>query len=137
MDSIHEARYRSMLAEKNMLQESLNGIQSSDERANSVFYNISCIIAVNALMMQEKANKTPDTKLILRYKDMLVTCTRAIKDHMLKLGANEECITKMKDFISTGDIDGAKVHMLILLAKRNPGLYRRKLAECQSAVKQK
>ena len=125
------AFYRSTLKETKLVTETLDGIQSSDERAHSVWKNILIVIEDNKIVAAEKAAGTPSSKLVERYNEIISTCTRTIKDNLSKLGANEATINEIMGYVDHGDTDNAQISLLQLLVKRNPGLYRRRVAAIQ------
>lgn len=128
---------RTARTENSLRNEGLNGKQSSDERAHSIWSNVLCIIEDKKIVAHEEAQGKPSSKMVARYKEIIENCTRSVKENMAQIGADEGTIAKMMDYIENANTDGAKGLLLDLLMKRNPGLYRRKLALFQSSVKQK
>ena len=126
---------RSIFVEEDLRKETLYGIQSSGDRAHSIWNNVLIIIEDNKIIASEKAAGTPSPKLVARYNEIIANCKHSIKENMKKLGADEASINKLMDFVNNGDMYAAQIHMLKLLVKRNPGMYSRKLAACQAKVK--
>ena len=125
------AHHRSKLTEDKLLTETLDGIQSTDDRARSVWGNVLIIAECKKRIAADAGNKT--TSKILG--DKIQTCTRTIKENMAKLGADEACINETMTLIDNGDTDNVHINLLKLLVKRNPGMYGRKLAAYTSKVK--
>ena len=124
--------YRPTSKETKLVTETLGGIQSSDERARSVLSNIKIIIASNNKIAAEKATATPDIALINKCNGSVSSCTRIVKENLAKLGADDKYISEVMGLVTSGDVDSIYVSLLKLLVKRNPGLYRRRLAAVQN-----
>lgn len=128
---------RSASVENRLRTETLGGIQSSDDRAHSIWFNTTKIIENKKTIVKEMASETPNMKLIAKCNSIIASCKSSIKDNMAKLGADETCAAEMLALVENSDVDGARIHLLKLLVKRNPGMYERKLASYQQSVKQK
>lgn len=128
---------RTARTENSLHNEGLKGRQSSGDRARSIWVNVLCIIKDKKALANEEAQVTPNPKMVAKYKDIIANCTRSIKENMVQIGANEEHIEKMMEFIEGNNTEGVEGLLLDLLMKRNPGLYRGKLALFKNDVKQK
>lgn len=126
---------RSALTEEKLRKETLYGVQSSGDRAHSIWNNVLMIIEDNKIVASEKAARIPNLKLVAKYDEIIANGKSSIKENMKKLGADEKSIDELMAFVNEGDADSAQLHMLKLLVKRNPGMYRRKLDACQARVK--
>ena len=132
MASIHKARYDIICAESKLRKESLEGIQSSDERARSVWTN-----ALSVMEYIGQAKQQTEASSVAAYNKAILSRKQSIKDNMTKLGADEAFVATFLGFVDKQDTDNAMLQLMRLLIKRNPGLYRRQLAVCEAKVLQK
>ena len=125
------AYHRPIRAEDKLVNETLDGIQSSDDRARSVWSNVLIIAECKKRIAADARNEATNKVLGEKIK----TCIRTIKENMAKLGADDTCINETMTLIDNGDTDNVHLNLLKLLVKRNPGMYGRKLAACAGKVK--
>ena len=128
---------RSIYAEERLRKETLSAIKTSEDRGHIVWSKVLVIVTDKEIVAKEKASKTPSTKMIAAYEKIIEQCKDSIKENMEKLGANEECIAELMKYVDNSDTDNAQILLLKLLVKRNPGMFSRKLAACESRVNQK
>lgn len=128
---------RSAYVEEKLRKETLYGVQSLGERADTVMNNMNSIIkSTNAINDATKA-RVVNTKLIAKCQGIINNSKNTIKSVLAQLGADEKTIANAFECINNEDANGLKRLVLTLLAKRNPGMYARKLAALNQAVAQK
>lgn len=128
MDSIHAARFRAMRRESILRGESLHGIQGFEDRGQSILYNANVVVKNMRAREEEKSSAVKNDKKIARYDEVISDCTRTMKDNLVKLGADENCVAEAVKYVEANQMDQLRYIVLQLLAKRNPGMYARKCA---------
>ena len=117
---------RNWLVEEKLRRESLAGTQGFGDRADCVLRNAQIIIKCRGGIIEQKADKAPNKKVIEKCQDIIINCTTSFKDALVKLGADENCVKTAEMHLANNDIDQIKFVVLQLLAARNPGMYAKK-----------
>ncbi|MBR2286088.1 MAG: hypothetical protein IJ866_01360 [Alphaproteobacteria bacterium] len=109
---------------RTMDKESLGGTLTVGDRAESVLCNAELIIKNKAVLSDSFASP----RAIAKAKENIASCTDTIKRALDKLGVNENEKSEIVAWVEKGDMEQVRYNLLKVLAKRNPGLYSRKLA---------
>ena len=118
---------RSILIDEKLRLESLLGVYSHDQRAESIIFNTNVILNHKRAIAEKQ--QTASAELIKKYNATITSSKNKIKSALAKLGASEEQVKDVFASIDQGNTENVQIIVFTLLAKRNPGMYARKLAE--------
>lgn len=113
-----------------MDKELLYGTWTPGDRAKSVLYNAKMIVENKDAL----GKCTGDARKTARINENITICMQSIKNALTKLDADEKTVSEIVTSMEKNDIEMVQYILLQLLIKRNPGLYRRKLAAVARSI---
>lgn len=123
---------RETATERKLNKEYLNALITSDEQGEYISHNVRTIINNRNIVVKNGVDS--GSVSTTRAKENIKTCINIIKSRVERLGATPAETENIINLLNEEDYESVTLRVLELMARKNPGMHKRKYEQALRMV---